>query len=216
MKVHEVAQRLQPLFPALDVLDQRLSLAIYRKLARGAPVHLSDLFSELGIEAADGVRRMQGWPGVYYDGEQRVIGYWGLSLASTRHRLRISGRELFAWCAWDTLFLPAVLGTRIEVASTCQATGQAVRLTVSPTAVESAEPPGLAVSFVVPSGDAVRADVITSFCHYVHFFTSEKAEKHPEAFLLSLPEAFEVGRLLNRRRYGAALDASPTRRCSTS
>jgi alkylmercury lyase len=157
------------------------------------------------MDAAEGARRMQDWPGVYYDGEQRVIGYWGLSLAPTRHRLRISGRELFAWCAWDTLFLPAVLDSRIEVASTCRGTGQAVRLTVSPTAVESADPPRLAVSFVVPSGEAVRADVVTSFCHYVHFFTSENAEKHPEAFLLSLPEAFEVGRLLNRRRYGAAL-----------
>jgi alkylmercury lyase len=205
MTVHEVAQRLQPLFPALDELDQQLSLAIYRKLARGAPVGLKDLFSELGMDATEGVRRMRAWPGVYYDGEQRVIGYWGLSLSSTRHRLRISGRELFAWCAWDTLFLPAVLGTRIEVTSTCRGTGEAVHLSVSPTAVESAEPPGLAVSFVVPSGEAVRADVVTSFCHHVHFFTSENAEKHPEAFLLSLPEAFEVGRLLNRRRYSRML-----------
>ncbi len=204
---HEVAQRLQPLFPALDELDQRLSLAIYRNLARGAPVHLKDLFSEIGMDAAEGARRMQPWPGVYYDGEQRVIGYWGLSLASMRHRLRISGRELFAWCAWDTLFLPAVLGTRIDVASACHATGEPVRLTVDPTGVESADPQGLAVSFVVPHSEAVRADVITSFCHYVHFFTSESAaspwrEKHPAAFLLPLPEAFEVGRLLNRRRYG--------------
>lgn len=201
----EVAQRLQPLFPALDERDQQLSLAIYRKLARGAPVDLKDLFSELGMDCAEGTRRMQSWPGVYYNREQRVIGYWGLSLAGTPHRLRVGGRDLFAWCAWDTLFLPAVLDTCIEVASTCRGTAESVRLTVSPTAVESAEPLGLAVSFVVPSGEAVRADVITSFCHYVHFFTSENAEKHPEAFLLSLPDAFEVGRLLNRRRYGTAL-----------
>jgi alkylmercury lyase len=205
MTVHEVAQRLQPLFPALDELDRRLSLAIYRHLARGAPVPLKDVFSELGMDAGEGLRRMREWPGIYYDSERRVIGYWGLSLASTRHRLRIGRRDLFAWCAWDTLFLPAVLGARIEVASSCRATGAAVRLTVSPTAVESAEPPGLAVSFVVPTGEAVRADVITSFCHYVHFFTSGNAEKHPEAFLLPLPEAFEVGRLLNRRRYGHML-----------
>jgi alkylmercury lyase len=204
-QVAEVAQRLEPLFPALDERDQRLSLAIYRALARGAPVGLKDVFSEVGMDAAEGVRRMAGWPGVYYDGEQRVIGYWGLSLVSTRHRLRIGGHQLFAWCAWDTLFLPAVLGVRTEVTSTCRGTGEAVHLSVSPTAVESAEPPGLAVSFVIPDGEAVRADVITSFCHHVHFFISENAEKHPEAFLLSLPEAFEVGRLLNRRRYGMAL-----------
>lgn len=199
ISAEEVAERLQPLFPALDESDQQLSLAIYRKLARGAPVDPKDVFSELGMDPAEGERRMQNWPGVYYDREQRVIGYWGLSLAKTRHLLRIGGRDLFAWCAWDTLFLPALLGTTIEVKS------GAVRLTVSPRRVESADPPELFVSFVAPDAKAVRADVITSFCHYVHFFTSENAEKHPEAFLLPLPEAFEVGRLLNRRRYDPLL-----------
>lgn len=194
MTAPEVAQRLQPLFPALDERDRRLSLAVYRELARGAPVRLP----------AESLRRMQEWPGVYYDRDQRVIGYWGLSLAKTQHRLRVGERDLFAWCAWDTLFLPAVLGTRVEVFSTCRDTGEAVRLSVSPTRVESADPEGLAVSFAVPDAEAVRANVITAFCHHVHFF-SEKAEEHPEALLLPLPDAFEVGRLLNRRRYEGTL-----------
>ena len=195
MTAEEVARRLEPLFPVLDECDQQLSLAVYRELARGAPVRLR----------AESLRRTQEWPGVYYDAERRVIGFWGLSLAATRHRLRIGGHELFSWCAWDTLFLPALLGARIEVASTCRASGEPVRLTVSPEAVESAEPPELAVSFVVPSEEAARADVITSFCHHVHFFTSEKADQHPEALMLPLPDAFEVGRLLNRRRYDGIL-----------
>jgi len=185
----EVARRLEPLFPALDEAGREISLDIYRRLARGAPVVL--------CEAA--AARVRKWPGVYYDSRGRIVGYWGLSLAPMRHRLRIGARELFAWCAWDTLFLPAVLGTRIEVES------ERVHLVVSPEKVEAADPPGLLVSFVVPSGEGVRADIITSFCHHVHFYTSETAEKPPGAFLLSLAEAFEVGRLLNRRRYGAAL-----------
>lgn len=185
----EVADRLDPLFPALGEGDRRLALAIYRELACGAPVSLP----------AESRQRMRDWPGVYYDGEQRVIGFWGLSLAKTRHRLRLRALDLFAWCAWDTLFLPAVLGTTIEVES------DAVRLTVSPRKVESADPPELFVSFVLPDAKAVRADVITSFCHHVRFFASENADKPPGALLLSLPEAFEVGRLLNLRRYGAAL-----------
>lgn len=208
-----LAERLQPLFPALDPLDQRLSLAIYRELARGAPVRLPALSRQLGIDAADASRRVQSWPGVYYDGEQGIVGYWGLTVARTQHRLRIGGRELFAWCAWDTLFLPEVLGEPIEVTSGCWATGAAVRLTVGRKAVESAEPPALAVSFLVPDEKAVRADVITSFCHYVHFFSSDDSaaawlDKHLDTFLVPLSDAFEVGRLLNRRRYGAALDAA--------
>jgi alkylmercury lyase len=194
MTAQEVAQRLQPLFPTLDERDRQLSLAVYRGLARGAPVSLP----------AGSLNRMRDWPGVYYNAEGRVTGFWGLSLASTRHRLRVHGRDLFTWCAWDTLFLPAVLGTRIEVASTCRATGEPVRLAVRPDAVEWSEPRELAVSFAVPDSEAVRADVISSFCHHVHFFASKKAQLPPSAFLLPLEEAFHVGQLLNRRRYGAA------------
>jgi alkylmercury lyase len=191
----EVAERLDPLFPALDEPGRAISLDIYRSLARGAPVTLTGAAAQ----------RAKDWPGVYYDDEHRVIGFWGLALAPTRHRLRVGGRELYAWCAWDTLFLPAVLGTRIEVASTCRATGEPVRLVVRPDAVEWSEPRELALSFVVPTGKAVRVDVITSFCHHVHFFASKKAQLPPPVFLLALEEAFDVGRLLNRRRYGAAL-----------
>jgi len=203
MTAQELAQRLEPLFPALDERDRRLSLALYRELAGGAPASLPE----------EGLKRMRDWPGVYYDAERRVIGFWGLSLAKARHRLRIGEHELFAWCAWDALFLPAVLRRRIEVESTCHGTGEAVRLAVSPTAVESAEPPQLVVSFVVPDAEAVRADVIASFCHYVYFFSSEDAAgawrgQHREGFLLSLAEAFELGRLLNLRRYGAALTSA--------
>jgi hypothetical protein len=44
--------------------------------------------------------------------------------------------------------------------------------------------------------------VIQGFCHFVHFFVSEVAgktwtERHPGTFLLSLAEAFELGRKVN-------------------
>ncbi|MGQ0544487.1 MAG: organomercurial lyase [Betaproteobacteria bacterium] len=161
------------------------------------------------MELDDAARRVvESWPGVYYDAERRIIGFWGLTLHSMRHRLRMNGRELFAWCAWDTLFIPELLGASAEVASTCQGSGMPVRLRVGPHGIEAAEPEELHVSFVVPGEKAVRADVITAFCDYVHFFASERGAgswlaEHPDAFLLPLSEAFEVGRLLNRRRYRA-------------
>lgn len=211
--VAAVAEQLLAVFPALDADDQRLSLALYRRLAEGSPVAAAALAVELRMPLADVERRLRSWPGVYYDTERRVIGYWGLTLARTAHRLRIDGRELYAWCAWDTLFLPELLGRNAEVASACRASGDPVRLTVSPRAVESAEPQGLVVSFLVPGADAVRADVITSFCCYVHFFGSaERADpwlaQHPDAFLLTLGEAYDVGRQRTRARYSALPDLS--------
>jgi alkylmercury lyase len=206
-----LSDRLVSLFPALDADDQRLSLALYRRLAEGAPVALPALAVELAMPHEELERRLAAWPGVYYDAERRVIGYWGLTIKPMTHRLRVDGRELFAWCAWDTLFLPAVLGRTAEVNAVCRASGRPVRLTVNPREVDSAEPEGLAVSFLVPDADAVRADLITSFCHYVHFFASADVARpwlarHPEAFLLGLDEAYEVGRRRTRARYPAALD----------
>ena len=209
--VEVLSDRLLSVFPALDADDQRLSLALYRRLAEGAPVALPPLAAELAMPREEVERRLAAWPGVYYDDERQVIGYWGLTIRPMTHRLRVDGRELFAWCAWDTLFLPALLGRTAEVSSVCRASGRPVRLSVSPRGVESAEPKGLAVSFLVPDADAVRADVITSFCHYVHYFSSVDGARpwlaqHPEAFLLSLGEAYEVGRRTTRARYPAVLD----------
>ncbi|MGH8680280.1 MAG: alkylmercury lyase MerB [Burkholderiales bacterium] len=208
--VEVLSDRLLNVFPALDADDQRLSLALYRRLAEGSPVALSALAVELAMAGEEVERRLAAWPEVYYDGERRVIGYWGLTIRPMTHRLRVDGRELFAWCAWDTLFLPALLGRTAEVSSVCRGSGDPVRLSVSPREVESAEPEGIAVSFLVPDADAVRADVIASFCHYVHFFASADAAQpwlaqHPAAFLLSLDEAYEVGRLRTRARYPATL-----------
>jgi len=127
------------------------------------------------------------------------------------HRLRANRRELYAWCAWDTLFLPALLGVTVEVESACRASGEPVRLTVTPRVVQSAVPAGLVVSFLLPDAEAMNANVITSFCHYVHFFRSQEAaqpwlHEHPETFLLSLAHAYEFGHRMNRARYGGALD----------
>jgi len=211
--IEALSGRLLRIFPALDPTGQRLSLALYRELARGAPVSPSSLADRVEMPAETVVRQLRNWPGVYYDGEQRVVGFWGLTIAPMPHRLRVDGRELYAWCAWDTLFLPALLGVTTEVESACRATGAPVRLTVTPHGVESAEPAGLSVSFLLPDAEAMNANVITSFCHYVHFFRSREAARswlheHPETFLLPLADACELGRRVNRARYGTALDVA--------
>ncbi len=209
--IEALSENLLRVFPALDPTGRRLSLALYRELARGAPVSLPSLADRVEMPAETAVRQLRSWPGVYYDGEQRVVGFWGLTIAPMPHRLRADGRELYAWCAWDTLFLPALLGTSVEVESSCRATGAPVRLTVTPHGVESAQPAGLSVSFLLPEAEAMNANVITSFCHYVHFFSSREAaqpwlDEHPETFLLSLADAYEFGRRMNRYRYGGVLD----------
>jgi alkylmercury lyase len=205
--VDALAQRLLPVFPKLEATGRRLALGLYRELARGAAVLPRALAARLGMPADKIIGQLRNWPGVYYDGEQRVIGFWGLTIAPMPHRLRIRGRELYAWCAWDTLFLPELVDADIDVQSTCRASGRAVRLSATRAGVERASPAGMVLSFLVPEAQAVNTNVITSFCHHVHFFRSSRAAlawlaERPNLFPLSLADAYELGRCINRARYG--------------
>jgi alkylmercury lyase len=193
----ELSSALLRVFPPLDESGRRIALHMYRELARGAPV----------APAGEALARLRSWPGVYFDERERVIGFWGLTIVPMPHRLRIGERRLYAWCAWDTLFLPELVGADIDVQSACKASARAVRLTVTPAGVERASPAGTVLSFLVPEAEAVNADVITSFCHHVHFFQSADAAlpwlaERPKAFPLSLADAHELGRRINRARYG--------------
>jgi alkylmercury lyase len=150
------------------------------------------------------------WPGVYRDEAGRVIGYAGLTVVEMgAHRLHVDGRDLSTWCAYDTLFLPELLGATVRVTSRCPVTDRRISLTVGPESVGELEPPDAVVSLLVPDrpfGD----DVIRSFCHFVHFFASpEAAERwtaeHEGTFAIPVADAFKVGRMLNQARVGAAL-----------
>lgn len=136
-----------------------------------------------------------------------MIGFWGLSVAEIPpHEITLDGHKLWAWCAWDTLFLPRRLGASLDVQSVCPVTGRTISLRVSPNAVESVEPEDVVVSFLEPSRP-FDADVIGSFCHYVHFFANRGAgekwtSEHPGTFLFSLGEAFEIGMLTDDELLG--------------
>src|SRR5439155_14324278 len=72
---------------------------------------------------------------------QRMIGFWGLSIGPMPHRLIVNRQSLYAWCAWDTLFLPELLGVTAEIESRCPTTGRPITLTVDGTHVTSQDPP---------------------------------------------------------------------------
>jgi alkylmercury lyase len=138
----------------------------------------------------------------------------GLSLPSAYggpHRLTIDGRSLSAWCAWDTLFLPQLLGRTAEVETVSPNDERgSVRLIVTPDRVECVEPREASMSFLMPDAATVRKDVVTSFCHFVHFFPSRRAGEnwalhHPGTFILSIEAAHALGRRKNAAQYGKTL-----------
>ncbi len=214
--VPELANGLLDVFPKLDDTKRRVALSTYRRLARGVPASLGEIAADVGGQIEE-VRRILGdWIGVYTDEEKRVIGFWGLAIPKMKHRFELDGARLHAWCAWDALFLPELLGRTARVESACAMSGQSVRLTVSPAGVESADPASLFVSFVAPESSRFEEDIINRFCHYVHFFRSrDEGEawiaKTPGTFLLTLDEAVELARLKNHAQFGALLRSTTDR-----
>lgn len=136
--------------------------ALLRLLSRGQPITIAELAAAAG-QAYDVVQRaVAGWNDTEYDRQGRIIG-WGLTLRPTPHRFNVDGKQLYTWCALDTLFFPAVIGGLARVESPCAATGIPIRFTVDPTAgVSALDPSAAVVSIVTPEK---MTSVRTAFCN---------------------------------------------------
>lgn len=204
-----LAEALVEAMPVLDPREQQLALALYRRLAAGKPVSPSGLARELGRDRAEIDQWLEGWPGVFRDDDGRVTSFWGLAVAETPHRFGVDGCRLFTWCAWDALFIPELINRTAEVESRSPTGGETVRLIVDPDRVRGVDPQATVVSMLSPA-KAFDYRVITSFCHFVHFFPSSReaeawVSENDGTFLLSLAEAHALGRLVNRKRFNATL-----------
>jgi len=204
-----LAQKVANAFPNLSATDQRIAVGLYRLLAEGEPVSPDRLAQHLGLSANLVREALDSWPAIYVDDEKSVIGFWGLALQEMPHRFKVNGRQLYTWCAWDSLFIPELLGRTAEVESTCPISGETISVTVSPTRVENFSPDSAVVSFLSPT-TSFDMNVIAGFCHYVLFFSSEESgtqwiANHEGPFLLTLEQAHQIGRLTNKATFGAAL-----------
>ncbi len=84
-----------------------------------------------------------------------------------------------------------------------------MRLSVAPEGVTHLEPPGAVMAFLLPSAQTFQADAlkaIASFCHYIFFFPERAAAAawtgaHPETTVISVADAFELGRRMVAGRW---------------
>jgi alkylmercury lyase len=205
-----IADRLACCVQELVPAEQRAHLLLFRLLAQGAPVPPARLAAATGTDESQVTRWLARWHGAHTsDGE--VIAFQGLSLTATPHRFRVDGCDLYTWCAWDTMFLPELLGRSAQVESTCPIGGQRIRLTVGPDGPRGVDPADTVLSFQ-PHSPVFVDDVQESFCRFVHFFSSPAAAQtwiaeHPGTIVLTLASGFEIGRRTNAAQLGDALQA---------
>lgn len=177
----------------------RFQVQAIRALAEGRPVSAERLAADLGlpVEQVAAIIGQLGSAGVEVDSEGRLLGVV-LTLNPTPHRFRVKGNDLYAWCALDTLFLPAYLEETAQVESACPVTGETIHLTITPTGVASYSPDSAVVSLVDPSrvSCATRGPQ-SATCSQMHFFHSREAAEtwradHPGVVIATVEEAYRV------------------------
>ena len=176
----------------LEIVPPTLDL-----LARGKPASPEEIAAACGKPPEEVRASLDRFPSNERDEQGRVVGL-GLTLRPTPHRLELKGGTLFAWCALDTLMFPVLLGRPASIESPCRGTGEPVRVEVAPAGIEMVEPPSVVVSIVAARD---LTNIRSVGCNNTHFFASPEAasrwfEKHPEATILSVEDAFRLGRLI--------------------
>jgi alkylmercury lyase len=166
-------------------------------LARGKPASPEEIAAASAKSPEEVRAALDRFPSAEWNEQGRVVGL-GLTLQLTPHRLELEGRTLFAWCALDALLFPALLGRPASIESPCRGTGELVHIEVTSAGIEVVEPPSAVVS-IVAARDLANFRRVS--CNNAHFFSSPEAasrwlKKHPEATILSVEDAFQLGRLI--------------------
>jgi len=190
----------------LTPAEQRLSIQIYRLLAKGEPVAWERLAESLDISLDEANDILKDWIGVYYNDENHIIGYWGLALLEMDHRFIVDGRILYTWCAWDSLFIPELLGKTVIIESTCPETERPIRLIAGPDGVKSIDPAEAVMSILTVNQEKLNENIMTNFCHFIYFFSSESAgkrwaSKHEGTYILSIEDGVNLSKMKNRTQY---------------
>jgi alkylmercury lyase len=176
----------------LEIVPPTLEL-----LARGKPASPEEIAAASGKSPEEVRGALDRFPSAEWNEQGSVVGL-GLTLCLTPHRLELEGRTLFAWCALDALLFPVLLGRPASIESPCRGTGEPVHIEVTPAGIEAVEPPSAVVSIVAAPD---LANIRSVGCNNTHFFSSPEAasrwlEKHPEATILPVEDAFRLGRLI--------------------
>jgi alkylmercury lyase len=182
----------------IDEEGRRIAIAVYDLLAQGDPVTPAAVAAHAHEREAVVHATLKAWPGVFWDDEGRVVGFWGLAIPEMDHHFQAEGgKPIYAWCALDPFLIVPVIRRPARVESKDPVTGEPITMTVTPQGLKDVSPASAVVSFLAPT-KPFDFDVIESFCNYVlNFASRESAERwaaeREGIVLLPAAEAFEVG-----------------------
>lgn len=182
----------------------RFQIAIIRILAEVRPVTADQLSINVGMDTGqvENILDMFKKSGAEVAENGAIVGLI-LTTRPTPHRFVVNEQELFAWCALDTLFLPAYVGRLAQVISRCPVTRKEIHLLISPAGTQNTFPSSAVISVVTDPSKVPcsTAGADSELCSRMRFFYSRASAEswqkdHPETAILDLDEAFRVARVL--------------------
>jgi len=184
---------------ALD-LDLRVTVRTMQALAKGKPVSPDQLAKiwEMPLEQVRSILAGAVAGGqAEIDSKGDLVG-GVLSLIPTGHRISMDGKQLFAWCAYDAIYAPGVVGKAARIASSDPITGEPISMTITPAGVEHVEPEDSMVSVVGGEMD-MRGGPKSARCSQMLFFASRASAQQwlqgrVDVSILTVEEVFEIAR----------------------
>ncbi len=220
----EIKQAWQKRHPERSAEQYRFADTLLRLLSEGVPVSAERYAAEVNVpveQIQEGFKQAQ-VSGAEFDEDGNLIGN-ALTLKPTRHHFKVDGKQLYAWCSLDTLFLPGLIGKTAQVESTDPITGETISLTISSEGVSNLTPATAVSSIIVPGMTSNCESCVphqtgpeSAVCSQMHYFASgASAERwlqdHPDVAVLTVQEAFELAKVVwleprKRARENLALD----------
>lgn len=203
-----VRNQLQRLLPPIPKNQQKLAVETYRFLSeKASPISFQDLAKSSNHTDIEVENILTSWPDLRLNGEGNIEAFAGLSTKETPHQITINSKKLYTWCAWDTLFIPALLGVQAQIQSTCPVTNSSLEFEILGYELIKRPTEQAVLSFVMPSSDFCLNNVQSQFCCHIHFFKNIEVAKlwqqdNPESLLMSIEAGIELGRMQNEIRYG--------------
>lgn len=179
-------------------LDLRVTFKTIQALAKGNPVsptQLSDIWG-MPLDQVQVILKQAEENGRVEINDQGDLVGAVLSLNPTQHQISMDNQRLYAWCAYDAMYVPGVVGKPAKIVSKDPVTGGTIRVSINPDDVEAVQPESVVVSVVDPGGDMSAGPESTRCTHMLFFESRESAEQWKQdrtgISILTVGEIFEL------------------------
>jgi len=196
--VEKTRQMLKKLPAGAYEAELRLQVIALQLLSKGDHISRDRLAEawDMPIEQVNAIFEQASALGtLQLDDSGNMVGT-AISLVPSSHKFQIDGKNLYAWCAYDAIYAPGMIGSDAVVESVDPLTNESIQIKVSPNGITESEPEGVVTTVVGMDADA-RGGAESPRCNQMHFFASEEnarkwAADHPGVLIMTIGQLFDV------------------------